>query len=400
MFYEEDKKYILNTYKRIPIEFAYGDGGYLFTYSDEKYLDFFSGIAVNQLGHNNEGIKNAIKEQLNKYLHLSNYFIQEPVVKLAKLLVENSFASKVFFTNSGAESNEGALKLAVKWGRNININKTSIVSALNGFHGRTTGSLALTGQPEKQKPFQSILPKVNHFIYNDIDSLREIVNENTCCVFLETIQGEGGVVDISEEFLNALIDLKNRYNFLIIVDDIQAGLFRTTELFSYMKYKNFIPDILTTAKAIGGGLPLGAILVSEKLENVFVPGDHGTTFGGNPVACAAGVYLLQTLTNEDFIDKSKSIAKYLYKNLLKLKEKYPIIKGIKGRGYMLGLEVGNFANTIKDMALERKMLLNVTNNTVVRLLPRVNSTKEEIDEFLSKFEDILNKISYLKTIEE
>lgn len=388
--YEQDTKYILNTYKRIPLEFDYGDGGYLYTKDGKKYLDFFSGIAVNQFGHNDPELKKRMIDQINKYVHLSNYFISDPVVELAKLLVENSFASKVFFANTGTESNEGALKIAVKWGASINENKTEIISALNGFHGRTTGALALTGQPDKQKPFASILPKVKHFEYNSIDSIKKIINENTCAVFLEMIQGEGGIVDLDQDFLNELLELKAKYNFLIIADEIQAGFGRTTDLFAFEKY-GFEPDMATIAKALGGGLPLGAILVSEKLENVLQPGEHGTTFGGNPVACAAGLYMMEKLTDKKFMAEVKINADYMMTKLQELKTKYPLIKKISGRGYMVGVEVGDAAMSIKDKAMDMGMLLNVTSGTVVRLIPRINVPKNEIDEFLTKFEEILKE---------
>ena len=392
-YYELDKEYVLNTYKRIPLDVAKGDGGYLFDTEGNKYLDMFSGIAVLHLGHNDQGLKDAMINQINKYAHLSNYFASEPVVELAKKLVENSFAKKVFFANSGTEANEGALKLAVKWGKEININKTEIISTLNGFHGRTTGALALTGQPGKQEPFSSILPAVKYINYNSIENLKAAVNENTCAIFLEAIQGEGGIIELDIEFVKELHALRDKYNFLIIMDEIQAGLGRTAnELFAYEAY-GVNPDLVTLAKGIGGGLPLGAILISEKLENVFKPGDHGTTFGGNPVACAAGNYILSKIIDKDFMNEVKENAKYLRDSLEALKVKYPeFISDIRGRGYMLGLEMGIYAELSKERAFAQGMLLNVTSGSVLRLIPRINTPKVELDEFLTKFEDILKSL--------
>ena len=392
-YYELDKEYVLNTYKRIPLDVAKGDGGYLFDTEGNKYLDMFSGIAVLHLGHNDQGLKDAMINQINKYAHLSNYFASEPVVELAKKLVENSFAKKVFFTNSGTEANEGALKLAVKWGKEININKTEIISTLNGFHGRTTGALALTGQPGKQEPFSTILPAVKYINYNSIENLKAAVNENTCAIFLEAIQGEGGIIELDIEFVKELHALRDKYNFLIIMDEIQAGLGRTAnELFAYEAY-GVNPDLVTLAKGIGGGLPLGAILISEKLENVFKPGDHGTTFGGNPVACAAGNYILSKIIDKDFMNEVKENAKYLRDSLEALKVKYPeFISDIRGRGYMLGLEMGIYAELSKERAFAQGMLLNVTSGSVLRLIPRINIPKVELDEFLTKFEDILKSL--------
>ena len=310
-----------------------------------------------------------------------------------KIFSKNSFAKKVFFANSGTEANEGALKLAVKWGKEININKTEIISTLNGFHGRTTGALALTGQPGKQEPFSTILPAVKYINYNSIENLKAAVNENTCAIFLEAIQGEGGIIELDVEFVKELHALRDKYNFLIIMDEIQAGLGRTAnELFAYEAY-GVNPDLVTLAKGIGGGLPLGAILISEKLENVFKPGDHGTTFGGNPVACAAGNYILSKIIDKDFMNEVKENAKYLRDSLEALKVKYPeFISDIRGRGYMLGLEMGIYAELSKERAFAQGMLLNVTSGSVLRLIPRINIPKVELDEFLTKFEDILKSL--------
>lgn len=389
-FYEIDKKYVLNTYKRTPLDIVKGDGGYLYDSNGEKYLDMYSGIAVLHLGHNDKGLNEAIINQLNRYAHLSNYFASEPVVELAKKLVDNSFASKVFFANSGTEANEGALKLAVKWGKEINKDKTEVISTLNGFHGRSTGALALTGQPTKQEPFSSILPKVKYINYNSIEDLKATVNENTCAIFLEAIQGEGGIIELDTEFVKALHELREKYNFLIIMDEIQAGLGRTAkELFAFEAY-GVKPDLATLAKGIGGGLPLGVILVSEKLENVFKPGDHGTTFGGNPVACSAGNYIMSKVLDKEFMAKVSENADYLRNKVEELKAKYPsIITDIRGRGFMLGLEMDKYAELTKEKAFEKNMLLNVTSSTVLRLIPRINITKSELDEFLTKFEEIL-----------
>lgn len=389
-FYEIDKKYVLNTYKRTPLDIVKGDGGYLYDSSGKKYLDMYSGIAVLHLGHNDKGLNDAIISQLNRYAHLSNYFASEPVVELAKKLVDNSFASKVFFANSGTEANEGALKLAVKWGKEINKDKTEVISTLNGFHGRSTGALALTGQPTKQEPFSSILPKVKYINYNSIEDLKATVNKNTCAIFLEAIQGEGGIIELDSEFVKVLHELREKYNFLIIMDEIQAGLGRTAkELFAFEAY-GVKPDLATLAKGIGGGLPLGVLLVSEKLENVFKPGDHGTTFGGNPVACSAGNYIMSKVLDKEFMANVSENADYLRNKLEELKAKYPnTITDIRGRGFMLGLEMDKYAELTKEKAFEKNMLLNVTSSTVLRLIPRINVTKSELDEFLTKFEEIL-----------
>lgn len=389
--YEQDKKYILNTYNRLDLIIEKGEGSYVFDIDGNKYLDMYSGISVNNLGHD-KGIVEAIIKQASKYMHLSNYFVSEPVVSLAKLLVENTFASKVFFTNSGTESNEAAIKLCRKYGKQSNENKYELLSAYNSFHGRTTGALALTGQEKYQKNFMPLIPGVSHFKYNDIEDLRAKVNENTCGLFLEIIQGEGGIVEISKEFIDEVVKLSKKYNFLIVIDEIQAGMGRTGDLFAYEQY-NFTPHIVTISKSVGGGIPLGAMLVSEDVENVLQPGDHGSTFAANPVSCAGGEYVMNKLVNTDLCSEVKLKGNYLINKLNNLKEKYPhIIKEVRGRGLMIGIDVSQYVNDIKKIAQENRLLLNSTNNTIIRLLPSLCITTDEINEFLTIFEKILKEV--------
>ncbi len=389
--YEQDKKYILNTYNRLDLIIEKGEGSYVFDIDGNKYLDMYSGISVNNLGHD-KGIVEAIIKQASKYMHLSNYFVSEPVVNLAKLLVENTFASKVFFTNSGTESNEAAIKLCRKYGKQTSENKYELLSAYNSFHGRTTGALALTGQEKYQKNFMPLIPGVSHFKYNDIEDLRAKVNENTCGLFLEIIQGEGGIVEISKEFIDEVVKLSKKYNFLIVIDEIQAGMGRTGDLFAYEQY-NFTPHIVTISKSVGGGIPLGAMLVSKDVENILQPGDHGSTFAANPVSCAGGEYVMNKLVNTDLCNEVKSKGNYLINKLNNLKEKYPhIIKEVRGRGLMIGIDVGQYVNDIKKIAQENRLLLNSTNNTIIRLLPSLCITTDEINEFLTIFEKILKEV--------
>jgi len=389
---EEDKKYILNVYKRMDIEITKGEGSYLYDTEGNKYLDMFSGIAVNNLGLSHPEILSRITEQASKYIHLSNYFVSESTVNLAKLLVENSFASKVFFTNSGTEANEGAIKLARKFGRTYSEDKIQILTAYNSFHGRTCGGVTLTGQEKYKEAFGPLLPEVKHFTFNDADELRAKVSEKTCAVFLEIIQGEGGIREATEEFIETLVALSKQYNFLIILDEIQTGLGRVGDLFAYEKF-GLVPHIVTLSKSLGGGIPLGAMLVSEEIEDVFKPGDHGSTFGGNPLACAVGEYIVETIGHEDFRREVKDKSKYLFQKLNELKSQFPtIIQEVRGRGFMIGIEVGQWAESIKSLGLEKKLLLNVTNGSVVRLLPSLTITYDEIDEFLKLFKDILETI--------
>ncbi|MBS4534646.1 acetylornithine/succinylornithine family transaminase [Clostridium sp. D2Q-14] len=387
---KEDKEYILNTYNRIDLEIIKGDGLYLYDNKGNSYLDMFSGISVNHLGHGNSEIIKNILEQASKYIHLSNHFASKTVVNLAKLLVENTFASKVFFTNSGTEANEGALKLARKFGRGIDECKIEILSAYNSFHGRTMGGLSLTGQKKYQDSFSPLIPHITHFLYNDVKDLKAKVNHKTCAVFIEIIQGEGGIIEISPYFVKALDELSREYNFLIVVDEIQTGLGRVGGFLASDLY-NINPHIITLAKSLGGGLPLGAMLVSKEIENVLKPGDHGSTFGGNPVACAAGEVLISEVIQDEFRKKTSEKSKYLFNRLYELQKMYPnVIKNIRGKGLMIGVDVGEYADTIKNMALDRKLLLNVTNRTVIRLLPPLNISFREIDDFIDIFRKVLS----------
>lgn len=386
--HEKDKEYVLNTYNRSDLIITRAENSYLYDIKGNKYLDMYTGISVNNLGHD-KNIVDVMFNQASNYIHLSNYFVSEPVVNLAKLLVENSFASKVFFTNSGTESNEAAIKVCKKYGRRYSENKYELLSAYNSFHGRTNGGLSLTGKRIYQKDFMPLLPGINNFEYNDINSLREQVNENTCGLFLEMIQGEGGIIEISQDFIDEAIRLSKKHNFLIVIDEIQTGLGRTGDLFAFEKYR-FIPDIVTLSKSLGGGLPLGAMLLREGLEDIFKPGDHGSTFGGNPVACACGEYILFKLLKTDLLEEVGEKSKYLKMKLHELKDKYPsVIKGVRGRGLMVGIDVGEHIESIKKISKEKKLLLNSTSVTVIRLLPSLYITKDELNEFLSVFEDAI-----------
>lgn len=388
--YEQDKDVILNLYQRLDLTIVRGEGAYLFDDNGKAYLDMFSGIAVNSLGHGNEKVKAAIMAQMDQYMHLSNYFPSEPVVSLAKCLVDNSFASKVFFTNSGTEANEAAIKLARKYGRSRNSDKIELLSFHGSFHGRTIGGMSLTGQAKYKESFGQTLPYVNHVLFDDISDLSNKVSDMTCAFFLEMVQGEGGIQTVSEAFIEQLVILAEKHDFLIVVDEIQTGLGRTGDLFAYQHYA-FTPHIVTLAKSLGGGLPLGAMLIAPSLDTVLVPGDHGTTFGGNPVACAAGTAVLDIMIANGFLDEVKIKSTYLIEKLNQLALAHPdTILDIRGRGLMLGIEMAdNHANDIKTSALNEGLLLNVTSGNVIRLLPPLTISYAEIDAFLAIFEKLL-----------
>lgn len=388
--YDQDKAYVLNLYNRLNINIVHGKGSYLYDDSGNSYLDMFSGIAVNNLGHGNQTVKAVMMAQMDRYFHLSNFFPSEPVVALAKLLVENSFASKVFFSNSGTEANEAAIKLSRKYGRSKSKDKVELLSFHGSFHGRTLGGMTLTGQEKYKENFKPLLPDVHHVLFNNTQDLTSKVSNRTCAFFIEMIQGEGGISEVTDEFMTELVRLSEKHDFLIIVDEIQTGLGRSGELFAYEKF-TFKPHILTVAKSLGGGLPIGAMLVAPELESILQPGDHGSTFGGNPLACAAGTAVIEILTSEGFLDDVKSKSMYLIKRLNEIALAYPeSIKEVRGRGLIIGIEMhGDDANNIKMKALPKGLLLNVTRGNVIRLLPPLTISHSEIDQFLEIFEDLL-----------
>lgn len=389
---EEDQKYLLPIYHRLAIIIKKARNVYLYDEKGNRYLDMFSGIAVNSLGHNNKKIKRAIKKQLNRYLHLSNYFVSKEAVCLAKILVTESGLSKVFFANSGTEANEAALKLARVYGKGINFEKTEVITLIDSFHGRTLGSLSLTGQVAKKQLYEPLLSGIIHVNRNDIKELQQAVSDKTCAIFLELIQGESGVHPLTQDYLDEVIRLAKEYQFLIVVDEVQTGLMRTGKLFTFQHF-NLNPDIITLAKSLGGGLPLGGVIVSERLTSVLNYGEHGTTFGGNPLACRVGASLVTALVNTKFQEDLQDKSSWLFDNLEALKTKFPtIIKDVRGRGMMIGVDVGCYAEKIQTAAFNKKILLNITNNSVIRLLPPLIITKKQLQFFLDSFQLILEEI--------
>lgn len=379
----DDGRYLLNVYKRMPLLVEKADGCYLAGADGRRYLDMVGGIAVNGLGYGDPDIKAAINRQLEDYIHLSNFFVSPPVVDLARLLVENSFAEKVFFTNSGTEAVEAALKLVRKYGRARSAAKTEVVALEDSFHGRTYGGMSLTGRARYSEPFAPVVPGVRHVKRDDVAGLRDAVSGNTCAIILEVIQGESGVRPLNESFVAEVSVLAARHDALVVVDEIQTGLGRTGLLFAHEHF-DLVPDLMTLGKSLGGGLPLGALLVSSRLQSVLEAGEHGSTFGGNPVACAAGTVVLTRVSNPAFLKQVLVKAELLIQGLEHLRVQYPAIIGeIRGRGLMLGFEVGSFARALQQEALKIGLLLNVTQESVVRLLPPLTISAAEIHEFLN-----------------
>ena len=385
--FNKEKKIFLNTYKRIPIEIAYGEGVHLIDKNGKRYLDFFAGLAVNSLGYANPKIIGAITEQIQKFAHLSNYFISDVQVEFGELLLRYSGMNKLFLTNSGTEAIETAMKII----RKVKGSEKIIYSLSNGFHGRTYGALSITQRQSYRKNFEHFLPNISQIFFNDVDDLRKKIDKNTAAVFIEFLQGEGGIHFISKEFADTLSELRTKHNFIVVSDSNQCGIGRTGKPFSH-NYLDFHPDIITVAKSIGGGLPLGAVLVNEGLQNCFEPGNHGTTFGGNPVSCAAGKVVLQEVFQNGLMENARSLGQYLANELQELKNLFPLaIKEIRGKGLMIGVELFENGQKFVSKLLEKNILINCTNTNVLRLLTPLIISKSDADFFFYNFHESLKE---------
>ncbi|MFA6468955.1 MAG: acetylornithine/succinylornithine family transaminase [Bacteroidota bacterium] len=386
---EKESQLFFHTYKRLSLEIERGEGCYLIARDGRKYLDMFSGLAVNALGYAHPAVIKAVDEQMRKYTHLSNFFIQEPQVALAERLLSHSGFEKIFFTNSGTEAIEGTIKLARKWGKSSE--KTMIFGMSNGFSGRTMGALSLMDKAKYRDGYEPFLPNIGIIDFNNVADLHSKVNEKTAAVFLEVIQGEGGIVGVTQEFVNALLKLREQYGFLIVADEIQSGIGRTGKLFGFQHF-GFAPDIVTIAKPIGGGLPLGAILGSNKVAEVWSYGVHGTTFGGNPVACAAGIATIDIIMNAEFLNRVNENGSYFRSKVEALQSRFPVIKEIRAYGYMIGIDLTIDSAPIVDSILQKGILVNSTANTVIRILPPLIAGKHEFDILLTVLEEALSAV--------
>lgn len=378
--FEQESKYLMNTYTPLPIEITYGQGSYLFDKNNKKYIDFTSGIGVNSLGYNNAEWKNSIISQLNNFQHLSNIFTNDSTVSLAKKLCELSGMSKVFFANSGAEANECAIKLARKYSFNkYGEGRGTILSLKQSFHGRTLATLTATGQDKFHNYFFPFPTGFNYVTANSIDDLEEKLTSDVCAIIMEAIQGEGGVHPLDKDFVLATCKLAKEKDILIIFDEVQCGIARTGNLFGYNNF-NVEPDIVTCAKGLGAGLPICAVLCNENLSTTFQPGDHGSTFGGNPVICAGAASVLNQLCN------TNSYSEIIFKGeLIKetiLNENLEIVKDVRGLGLMLGIEIDSDSSILQKKAVENGLLVLTAGKNVVRLLPPLNISVEAIKEGL------------------
>jgi acetylornithine/N-succinyldiaminopimelate aminotransferase len=382
--FDMGSKYLMSTYSRLPVVFVKAKMQYLWDIEGNKYLDFIAGYGCLNVGHSNKSVVNALKKQVEKIIQPSNVYYSEPQVMLAKKLCEiTGFGEKVFFSNSGTESIEGAIKLARKYSTdNYSSSRYEVITFKRAFHGRTLGALAATAQIEKQKLFEPLLSGFKYAVFNDINSVKELISENTCAVIIEPVQGEGGVYPADKEFMKELRKICNEKNILLILDEIQTGFGRTGYMFAYQNY-GIYPDILAVAKSLGGGMPIGAIISTDKISNSFVPGTHGSTFGGNMASCAAGLAVLDYLVDNKLAERSKKLGQYFMKKLIQIKKKYPIVKDIRGISFMIGMEFNEpVAEKMVMDALKDKLILNKISNSTLRFLPALVITKKNIDTLL------------------
>jgi len=383
----------MQIYSRPGMVLDKGEGMKVWDLEGKQYYDFIGGIAVNALGYSHPKLIQSIKNHAEKLIHCSNLYYSEPQIILAQMLVELSCGDKVFFGNSGAEVNEGAIKLAVKYFKEQNKDRHKIIYMKNSFHGRTIATLAVTGQYKYQKDYLPLLPKFKEAIFNDLESVKAAVDEEVAAVLVEPIQGEGGIKIATQEFIKGLRKLCDKEGILLIFDEIQCGLGRTGKMFAYQHY-DIEPDILTLAKSLGGGLPIGALIAKEKVASSFKPGDHGTTFGGNPLACAAAITNLKVLKEEDLIGKCQKKGEYFKDKLKGLKEKYPEkIEEVRGLGLMVGLEIKKDGPEVVKKCLEKGVLINCTVGNVLRFLPPLIVKEEEIDYLIEVLDKIFKEIN-------
>ena len=382
---------ILKIYNRFPVIFDHGDGVHLYDNEGKEYLDFAAGIAVFALGYNNKEYNDAIKDQVDKIIHTSNLYYNEPAIKAADKLTEVSGFDKVFFTNSGAEAVEGAIKAARKYARlKDGRNDHEIIAMEHSFHGRTFGALSVTGNAHYREDFEPMIGNIRFATLNDIESVKANINEKTCAIILETVQGEGGIYPASEEFLKEIRKICDEKDILMILDEIQCGMGRTGYMFAWEKY-GVKPDIMLSAKALGCGIPVGAILFNKKVaENSLVPGDHGTTYGGNPLATRAVYEVLKLYEKEKIVDHVNEVGPYLYEKLEELKENNPHVKAHRGVGLMQGIEIDLPLNDVLNKTLEKGVVLISAGSNLIRFVPPLIIKKEDIDKMIAVLSEVLN----------
>ena len=385
---DREKNLFLPSYKRLNFDISHGEGVHLISKTGTRYLDFFSGLGVNALGHAHPAIVAAIQAQINKFSHVSNYFITDIQLEFAASLLEYSGMSKIFLTNSGTEAVEAAIKAV----RRVKGSQGNILTLTGSFHGRTYGAMSLTDRTKNKKEFEPLLPKISTIKFNDEIDLVKKVDEYTAAIFLEFVQGESGINIVSQQFVNTINELSQKFDFAIIADCIQSGIGRTGKFYAF-NYFDINPDIILVAKSIGGGLPLGAMLTKGVYDEAFLPGYHGSTFGGNPVSCAAGIVVLKEVFETGLMIAVTELGSYFMEELKALANIFPsLVREVRGLGFMIGVEMVTDCNTIVEQMMKRRVLINCTNQKVVRILPPLIATKNDIDFFLYNFHQVLKSL--------
>ena len=389
---KDSHAYIMNTYTRQPVVLTKGRGTRVYDSDGKEYLDFVAGVATVNMGHCHPRVVVALQKQAQRLMHVSNHFHIEPQINLAKKLVAGSFADKVFFCNSGTEAIEAAIKLARRYSREVlKKDRYEIITMRGSFHGRTFGSVSATAQEKLQEGFGPLVPGFRYVPFNDVAAVAEAVNERTCAVLVEPVQGEGGVNVPADGYLKALRSLCDRHELLLILDEIQTGMGRTGRLFAY-EHEGMEPDVMALAKGLGAGMPIGALLATNKAAQAFVPGTHGSTFGGNPLACAAGLAALETLLEDNIIIQNvDTLGRHFLRRLGELKTRYPFIKDVRGKGLLVGIELDFEGKEIVAACMKEGFLINSTANTVLRFMPPLVIVDEEIDQLVDCLDGIFKR---------
>jgi acetylornithine/N-succinyldiaminopimelate aminotransferase len=389
---QKAKKYIANTYNRYPIVVTKGEGCWIWDLNGRRYLDFLSGIAVCNLGHVRKEVLDGLVAQAGKLFHVSNLFYMEPQIKAAEILVENSFGDKVFFCNSGAEANEAAIKLARRYSwKKYGEGRFEIIVMDNSFHGRTLCTLSATGQKKFQEGFDPLMEGFTYVPFNDMEALQKTISEKTCAVMLELIQAEGGVYVADKDYIKTLRAITKEKDVLLILDEVQTGIGRTGKLFAYEHFE-IEPDLMTLAKALGNGFPVGALVGKDAVMEAFEPGTHASTFGGNPLAAATVTATLNTILGEGILKNCTEMGKYLHKHLLSLKKKYSFITDVRGKGLIWGIELSIDGDAVQREFLKEGIILNCTKGKILRLVPPLIIGAEEIDIFHEMADRIFEKL--------
>ncbi len=389
---KNNEKYFMNVFSgRYPVAVDHGQGTKVYDKDGTEYIDFLAGIGVNALGYSHEKLVSALKDQIENVIHCSNLYYIEPQAKLEELLIEKSCADQLFFTNSGAEANEGAIKLTRKYFNAKNEDKYEIITAEKSFHGRTLATIAATGQRKYQKPFEPMPEGFKTVPFNDLEAVKEAVGPKTAAIMIEPVQGEGGVYPASSSYMKGLRKLCDERDILLIFDEIQCGIGRTGSLFAYEQYE-VEPDIFTLAKALGGGVPVGAFLAKKEVADAFEPGDHGSTFGGNHLATRAAYTTLKIIMEENILEHVNEMEEYFVSELNKLKEQFKSVKEVRGKGLMLGLQLTDSVDApeMVNSLFEKGFLLNAVQDHALRFLPPLIVDKEDIDKLITAIKDELD----------